>query len=99
MFYFSTILILGAQINAFFFEHYKPLVDGLGTYLSHMHEEHGVGDPSRPLFDNENDLQEQSPGTTTTTASRSPHRKRNVWFNKLWPSKATSTYDQEENIT
>jgi len=95
MFYFSTILILGAQINAFFFEGYKPLVDGLGTYVSHMYQEHGVGDPNRPLLDNEADIQQQSPATTTTT-DRSPHK--NVWLNKLWPSKVTSTAEDEENI-
>jgi len=50
-FYFATILILGAQINAFFFENYRPLTDGLGTYISQMHEEHGVGETNRPLCD------------------------------------------------
>jgi len=50
-YYFATILILGAQINAFFFENYQPLLDGLGTYLNQMYEEHGVGDTRRPLFD------------------------------------------------
>ncbi|CAF0933329.1 unnamed protein product [Rotaria sordida] len=49
-FYFATILILGAQINAFFFEHYQPLVDGLGTYISQMHQEHGVGAANKPLI-------------------------------------------------
>jgi len=50
-YYFATILILGAEINAFFFENYQPFVDGLGTYLSQMHEEHGVGDTRRPLYE------------------------------------------------
>ena len=98
-FYFATILILGAQINAFFVENYKPLADGLGTYISHMHEEHGAGDPSRPLLENESDIQQQRqvPATTTTTASQSP--SRSVWLNKLWPSKVTPSNEQEtENI-
>jgi len=98
LFYFSTILLLGAQINAFFYENYRPLVDGLGTYISHMHQEHGVGDPSRPLFENETDIQQQLPEITTTTTStnRSPHRS--VWLNKLWPSRNTATSEQEENF-
>jgi len=33
-YYFSLILILGAQINAYFFERIQPLPDGLGTVLS-----------------------------------------------------------------
>ncbi len=95
-FYFATILILGAQINAFSAEHYKPLADGLGTYIHQMYTEHGAGDPARPLIDDETDALQQSPGTTrTTTDNRTPHR--NVWLNKLWPSKTTSTDQQEEN--
>jgi hypothetical protein len=93
-FYFATILILGAQINAFFFEHYKPLRDGLGTYISHMHEEHGVGDPRRPLFENETDIQQQGiPATTTTAATQSP--QKTTWLNKLLPSKVNSSNEQE----
>lgn len=51
LYYFATILILGAQINAFFFENYQPLFDGLGTYISQMHAEHGVGSESKPSGD------------------------------------------------
>jgi len=87
---------LGAQVNAFFFEHNKALSDGLGTYISHMHEEYGVGEPSRPLYENQNDIEQQSSETTTTNTSRSPHRT--VWLNKLWPSKNVSTTEQEENV-
>ncbi|CAF4067190.1 unnamed protein product [Rotaria magnacalcarata] len=50
-YYFATIIILGAQINAFFFDHYQPLIDGLGTYLSQMHD----NVPSLPSI-NDNDL-------------------------------------------
>jgi hypothetical protein len=39
---------LGAQINAFFFDNYQPFFDALGTYISQMHSEHGVG---KPLID------------------------------------------------
>ncbi len=48
LYYFATILILGAQINAFFFDNYQPFFDALGTYISQMHSEHGVG---KPLID------------------------------------------------
>ena len=40
---------MGAQINAFFFEDYKPFTDGLGSYVSQMHDEHGVADQKIPL--------------------------------------------------
>ena len=43
LYYFATIVILGAQINAFFFEDYQPLAVGLGTYISQMHDQYGVG--------------------------------------------------------
>lgn len=33
LFYFAIILILGAQINAFFFEHIQPLSVPLGTFI------------------------------------------------------------------
>ncbi|CAF3461604.1 unnamed protein product [Rotaria socialis] len=91
-FYFATILILGAQINAFFFEHYKPLVDGLGTYLSYMHDEHGVGDQRRPLCENRTDIQ---PTTATERAMTSQSSPRHIWFNKLCPSKTTSSTEQD----
>ncbi|UJR23903.1 hypothetical protein I4U23_026875 [Adineta vaga] len=32
-YYFSIILLLGAQINAYFFERIQPLPEGLGTFL------------------------------------------------------------------
>jgi hypothetical protein len=41
---------LGAQINAFFYENYQPFVDGLGTYLNQMHDEHGV-ESRKPILD------------------------------------------------
>jgi uncharacterized BrkB/YihY/UPF0761 family membrane protein len=31
---FGFIFVMGAQINAFFFDHIQPLSDGLGTCLS-----------------------------------------------------------------
>ena len=97
LFYFATILILGAQINAFFFEDYKPLANGLGAYLSQMYSEHGTGDPSRPPMDDETTALQPSPSTTTTTnTAQTP--QRNVWLNKLWPSKITSTNEQEDNV-
>ncbi|CAF2323321.1 unnamed protein product [Rotaria sp. Silwood2] len=86
-FYFATILILGAQINAFFFEHYKPLIDGLGIYISRMHQEHGVGEPTRPLCENETDIEQHQSDITTTDQSLSGKR----WLKKLWPSRITSS--------
>jgi len=50
---------LGAQINAFFFEDYQPLVDGLGTYISQMHDEHGVGNPKKSLIGKDTDIEIQ----------------------------------------
>jgi hypothetical protein len=91
-YYFATILILGAQINAFFFEQYRPLGDGLGTYLNQMHKEYGVGDPRRPLCENEDDTQQQLP--TTTIADLQQPRTR--FLNKLRPSKITSSADEDE---
>lgn len=51
LYYFATIIILGAQINAFFFEKYQPLSVGLGTYLSKMHDEHGIDNSRNRLHD------------------------------------------------
>jgi uncharacterized BrkB/YihY/UPF0761 family membrane protein len=56
LYYFAVILILGAQVNAYFFEHYQPLIDGLGTYVSRMLEEHGDSDPRRPLCENNSEI-------------------------------------------
>ena len=33
-YYFSIIVILGAQINAYFFDRIQPLTEDLGTFLS-----------------------------------------------------------------
>jgi len=84
---------LGAQINAFFFEHYKPLSDGLGTYISHMYQEHRDDDSGRPLFEEESDIEQQSPTTTTNTGRSS---FRNGWLKKLCPSRFSSTNQQDE---
>ena len=51
LYYFATILMLGAEINAFFYDNYQPFADGLGTYISQMHDEHGVGNRDKPLTD------------------------------------------------
>jgi len=40
LFYFAIILILGAQINAFFFEHIQPLPVPLGTLISKIIEDY-----------------------------------------------------------
>ncbi len=49
---------MGAQVNAFFFDGYQPLFDALGTYISQMHDEHGVGNPSKPSGDEKTEIQE-----------------------------------------
>ncbi|CAF0900967.1 unnamed protein product [Rotaria sordida] len=59
-------------------------VEGLGTYISQMHQEHGVGEPTRPLCENETDEQQHQ-----STTDESLHGKR--WLKKLWPSKITSS--------
>ena len=38
LFYFAILLVLGAQINAFFFEHIQPLPVPLGTLISKLTE-------------------------------------------------------------
>jgi hypothetical protein len=48
---------LGAQINAFCFEHYQPFDKGMGTCLSQIHDEHGNSDPRKPLIDENADTQ------------------------------------------
>ncbi len=40
LFYFAIILILGAQINAFFFEHIQPLPAPIGTFISKLMEDY-----------------------------------------------------------
>jgi YihY family inner membrane protein len=40
LFYFAIILILGAQINAFFFEHIQPLPVPIGTFISKLTEDY-----------------------------------------------------------
>ncbi len=40
IFYFAIILILGAQINAFFFERIQPLPAPLGTFISKLTEDY-----------------------------------------------------------
>jgi YihY family inner membrane protein len=37
-YYFGLIIIIGAQINAYFFERIQPLPDGLGTFVSQASE-------------------------------------------------------------
>ncbi|UJR24819.1 hypothetical protein I4U23_006194 [Adineta vaga] len=92
-YYFATILILGAQINAYCFENYQPLSDSLGTYLSQMNGDHGVGDPHQPLCETESDIQQQPfPSTNENRSSQ-----RNIWLNKLWPSRnAVSTGSERD---
>ncbi|CAF1236887.1 unnamed protein product [Didymodactylos carnosus] len=48
-FYFAIILILGAQINAFFFEKIQPLPFALGTFVSKLFEEYGNLESKLPL--------------------------------------------------
>lgn len=50
LFYAAVILILGAQINAFFFEHIQPLPVSLGSFVStlaHEYQDKEVREPFR----------------------------------------------------
>ena len=48
-------------------------------------------------MDDETTALQPSPSTiTTTNTAQTP--QRNVWLNKLWPSKITSTNEQEDNV-
>jgi YihY family inner membrane protein len=49
LFYAATILILGAQINAFFFEHIQPLPVPLGTFVSTLAHEYHEKEAREPL--------------------------------------------------
>ena len=61
-----------------------------------MHDEHGVGDPHRPLCETESDIQQQPfPPSISTTENQSA--QSNVWLNKLWPSRiAVSTGSERD---
>lgn len=49
LFYAATILILGAQINAFFFEHIQPLPVPLGSFVSTLAHEFHETEARQPL--------------------------------------------------
>jgi YihY family inner membrane protein len=49
LFYAAIILILGAQINAFFFEHIQPLPVSLGTFVSTLAHEYHETEAREPL--------------------------------------------------
>lgn len=61
-YYFALILILGAQVNAHFFEKYPPLPQPLGTYLSRMREEDPEGDASNVSHNADNKQQSERTG-------------------------------------
>ena len=71
-YYFAIILIIGAQINAHFYEDHPPFDNPLGTYLSKRYEEH---------LDNNDDHQ-----TPTMTDDDDKENKVGC-INKLWPFK------------
>ncbi|CAF0817810.1 unnamed protein product [Rotaria sordida] len=52
-YYFSIILILGAQINAYFFERIQPLPDNIGTFLSQA-VSRMLRTAPKPIFNNNN---------------------------------------------
>lgn len=62
---------MGAQINAFFFEHYEPFAEGLGTYVSQMHEEHGVGRRDQSSDDHDNDTEQPFAAVATDRQAHS----------------------------
>ncbi|CAF0973767.1 unnamed protein product [Rotaria sp. Silwood1] len=49
LFYAAIILILGAQINAFFFEHIQPIPVGLGTFISKISHNYHLDEARKPL--------------------------------------------------
>ena len=49
LFYAAVILILGAQINAFFFEHIQPLPVSLGSFVSTLAREYHEKEARQPL--------------------------------------------------
>ncbi|CAF1669331.1 unnamed protein product [Adineta ricciae] len=49
LFYSAVIFILGAQINAFFFEHIQPLPVSLGTFVSAIADEYRERETREPL--------------------------------------------------
>jgi len=49
LFYAAVILILGAQINAFFFEHIQPLPVPLGTFVSTLANEYHETEAREPF--------------------------------------------------
>lgn len=49
LFYAAVILILGAQINAFFFEHIQPLPVALGSFVSTLAHEYHAKEAREPL--------------------------------------------------
>lgn len=79
-YYFATILILGAQINAYFFEHIPPLPSTLGTYLSEMNREQRENNIQDSLH-NETDEQH----LTSTDSDRK--KSKTGWMSRLWPFK------------
>jgi len=90
-YYFAIILILGAQINAHFFEKYPPLENGLGTYLSQIHKEHH-DDITRESLDHHNDKKQLA----TTTGGNQDHR--NGWIYKCWPWKKRNSIEPHSEI-
>jgi YihY family inner membrane protein len=49
LFYAAVILIIGAQINAFFFEHIQPLPVPLGSFVSTLAQEYHSKEAREPL--------------------------------------------------
>ena len=75
-YYFAIILIVGAQINAHFFEKHPPFDSPLGTYLSELNGQHSN---STELLHNDNNAQ---PSSTTSATNQ---QRKTGWMNKLWP--------------
>ncbi|CAF1096327.1 unnamed protein product [Rotaria sordida] len=49
LFYAAIIIVLGAQINAFFYEHIQPLPVSLGTYISKLSHVYRYDETRQPL--------------------------------------------------
>jgi uncharacterized BrkB/YihY/UPF0761 family membrane protein len=49
LYFAAIILILGAQVNAFFFEHIQPLPVPLGSFVSTLANEYNEKEARQPL--------------------------------------------------
>ncbi|CAF1106440.1 unnamed protein product [Didymodactylos carnosus] len=89
-YYFATILILGGQINAFFFEHIQGLPDGLGTFVHKSFDGY--------INDDEGDITTGKHAYSTREHASDENQNETVihivnpryWWNKFFPSRVNT---------